>query len=254
MNRKEKLALARTPPGWMYEFDLGDGIKTPLMCEELRSVHRTREEMIMPIVDRYFPDGLEGKRALDIGCSEGYFSHLLYQRGADVKGIDARVFNIDRAIAVREFYGYDSYRLHFQVNDIFKFRIYHPPRYDVAFFLGILYHLENPMGALRILYDLTKTLAIIETQLTRQHAPLVSGWGMATKVFELPASFGAFLEPDQESNNLASFHSLSFVPNDSAVRLMLKTVGFSEVKRVEAQPGHNLQWHRGDRAVYYALK
>ena len=28
MNQEEKIRLARTPPGWMYEFDLGDGIIT----------------------------------------------------------------------------------------------------------------------------------------------------------------------------------------------------------------------------------
>ena len=262
MTREEKLKLAHTPPGWMYAFDLGDGIETPLINEELRSVHRTRRDMIEPVVDRFFPDGLEGKTALDIGCNEGWFSHLLYRRGAHVHGIDIREFNIERAWAIQDLYGYGKEgRLDFSVGDIFNlgdtWGFTGGTEYDVTFFLGILYHLENPMGALRILPGLTRTLAIIETQLTRQHEPLTSGWGMADRTFELPASFGVFCEPDQETSNLASYQTLSFIPNDEAVRLMLTTAGFSKVERVEAPTGwvgHNRQWFDGDRAVYYALK
>jgi len=72
----------------MYEFDLGEGVKTPLLLEELRSVHQTREQMILPIIGKFFPRGLSGKYCLDVACNEGYFSHLLYKRGAKVRGTD----------------------------------------------------------------------------------------------------------------------------------------------------------------------
>ena len=42
MTREERLQLAHAPPAWMYEFDLGDGIVTPLLSPELRQIHRTR--------------------------------------------------------------------------------------------------------------------------------------------------------------------------------------------------------------------
>ena len=67
MTKEERLALANSEPRWMYEFDLGDGIKTPLLAEELRSVHVTREKAIFPLIDRLYPKGLE-RTALP-GCS-----------------------------------------------------------------------------------------------------------------------------------------------------------------------------------------
>ena len=90
MTPQEKQELANTPPAWMYEFDLGDGIKTPLLAEELRSIHQTRQQMILPLIDRLYPAGLVGIKCLDVACNEGYFSHLLYHRGATVRGTDIR--------------------------------------------------------------------------------------------------------------------------------------------------------------------
>lgn len=52
--------LATMGPRWMYEFDLGDGIKTPLLTEELRSIHQTRVEMIFQEIERQYPEGLRG--------------------------------------------------------------------------------------------------------------------------------------------------------------------------------------------------
>ena len=82
MTREERRRLAETPPAWMYEFDLGDGILTPLLGEELRQVHRTRESMILPALEECFPEGLAGLDCLDVACNEGYFSFLLHRQGA----------------------------------------------------------------------------------------------------------------------------------------------------------------------------
>jgi hypothetical protein len=54
MTREQKLQIANTAPAWMYEFDLGDGIKTPLLDEELRSIHHTREQIIVASIQEYF--------------------------------------------------------------------------------------------------------------------------------------------------------------------------------------------------------
>jgi 2-polyprenyl-3-methyl-5-hydroxy-6-metoxy-1,4-benzoquinol methylase len=106
----------------MYEFDLGNGIKTPLLIEELRSVHQTREQMIMHVLDQYFPRGLAEKYCLDVACDEGYFSHLLVQHGAVVKGIDVRETNIERARKVQAILGYDPNRLVFEVGTFWTIR------------------------------------------------------------------------------------------------------------------------------------
>jgi SAM-dependent methyltransferase len=251
MTRDEKRRFAYGGPAWTYEFDLGDGILTPLIAEELRSIHQTRTELIMPAIDRQFPGGLTGTRCLDIGCNEGYFSHLLYQRGASVTGIDIRETNIQRAEAVRSILNLDPARLQFQRRDLFDLE---PAvgAFDIVFFLGLLYHIENPMGANRLLQSLTKTICVIETQLTRQREPLYSGWGQESVTLELPASIAILNEAHQETDSLAAHNSLSFIPNAEAVRLMLAAAGFERVEQMRAAPAMNRQYVRNDRAVFIA--
>jgi SAM-dependent methyltransferase len=252
MTQDEKLLLANSEPAWMYEFDLGDGVKTRLLSDELRSIHQTREEMIMSLIDRLFPEGLRGNTCLDVACNEGYFSQLLYRRGGRVKGIDVREVNIQRACAVREIMGYDPARLVFQMEDFFNNQ--DPPgSYHITFFLGILYHLENPMGALRKLRSLTKTVSVIETQLTRQCEPIMSGWGQTSVTLELPASLALHQQTDVESNRLAAINVLSFVPNAAAVKQMLYSAGFSTVAQICARPWHNPQYVNVDRGVFLAF-
>src|SRR5690349_9650302 len=114
MTREQKLQLANTAPAWMYEFDLGDGIRTPLLNEELRSIHQTREEMILSGIREVFPESLAGKKALDVACNEGYFSQMLYDLGAAVRAIDVRPQNIERARVVQSLRGLDTSRLNFE--------------------------------------------------------------------------------------------------------------------------------------------
>jgi hypothetical protein len=119
--------------------------------------------------------------------------------------------------------------------------------------LGLLYHLENPMGALRQLRKITQKLCILETQLTRLNTAVESGWGRESEFLQLPGSLAIYLETDMEQNRLASYRSLSFIPNIAAVRQMLEVAGFSRVVQVEAKPGMNAQYLRNDRGVFLAF-
>jgi SAM-dependent methyltransferase len=252
MNREQKLQLANTAPAWMYEFDLGEGIKTPLLDEELRSIHQTRERMILSSLQEIFPDGLAGKKALDVACNEGYFSQVLYRLGAIVRAIDIRPQNIERARIIQSLYGLDAGRLVFEVEDFLENR--DPEQsYDLTLFLGLLYHLENPMGAIRILRRVTRSLCIVETQLTRFNDAVESGWGREGETLHLPACLAIHQQTDTDENRLASYRSLSFIPNLAAVRLMLEAGGFSKVIQVAAQPGMNRQYLAQDRGLFLAF-
>ena len=253
MTREEKIKWVNTPPAWMYEFDLGEGVKTPLLVEELRSIHQTREQMIVQAIDQYFPQGLAGKYCLDIACNEGYFAHLLFRRGARVKGVDVRETNIERAKRVQSLLAYDPARLAFQVEDFLDNKD-DLNTYDVTFFLGLLYHLENPMGAIRKLYRITRTLSVIETQLTRQSAPVISGWGQTGVSLELPASLAIYAEPDMDMNNLAACNSLSFIPNAAAVHQLLSAAGFTQVIQLSPHAEANPQYLSNDRGLFLAVK
>jgi hypothetical protein len=176
----------------------------------------------------------------------------MYQRGATVTGIDIRPANIERAEAVRSILGMDPARLRFEQRDFFDLDTAAP--YDIVLFLGLLYHLENPAGAIRLLHALTGTLCLIETHLTRQREPLYSGWGQESVTLEVPASFAVLQEPGHEVDRLASCGSLSFVPNAAAVRLMLEAAGFVRIEQLAPRADMNRQYVRNDRAVFAAWK
>ncbi|MEM7582938.1 MAG: methyltransferase domain-containing protein [Acidobacteriota bacterium] len=249
---EERQRLANESPKWMYEFDLGDGIVTPLLAEELRTIHDTRERMIFSRLDVLLPS-LEGLRCLDAGCNEGFFAQQLYQRGAAVDALDIRDVNIRRAKAVREICGLDPARLRFSTRDFFDLKA-EPETYDVSLFLGLLYHLENPMGALRLLHRITRDVAVIETQFTRQQSAIESGWGQTGIYHQLEASCGLMLEEDAHANRLASHKVLSFVPNPAAVRLMLEAAGFTRIEQLEPEAGMNPQYLGNDRGIFFAFK
>ena len=170
-----------------------------------------------------------------------------------MRGIDVRPLNIERARAVQRIQGQDPARLAFAVEDFLASQ--DPPgSYDLTLFLGLLYHLENPMGALRILQRITRRMCVVETQLTRQQDPVVSGWGATGTFLELPAALAIYREPDVEENRLAAYRGLSFIPNAAAVREMLSAAGFSRVEPVAPPPDANPQYLSGDRAVFLAFK
>jgi tRNA (mo5U34)-methyltransferase len=252
MTPEEKLSLANSDPRWMYEFDLGDGVKTPLLHDELRSIHQTREEMILSGIREVFPETLAGKNALDVACNEGYFSQVLYHLGARVRAIDIRPQNIERARIVQSLRGLSADRLKFEVEDFLENRD-SDGRYDLTLFLGLLYHLENPMGALRQLRRVTKTLSIVETQLTRFNGVVESGWGREGESLHLPASLAILQQTDTEQNRLAAYQSLSFIPNLAAVTQMLTAAGFSRVSQVSVRPAMNPQYLSHDRGLFLAF-
>ena len=253
MTFEERAALATESPAWMYEFDLGDGLKTRLLAEELRSIHESRAKLLNAFLDETFPRGMQGCRCLDAGCNEGFFSHLLYHRGATIKGIDIREQNIRRARAVQRILNLDAGRLDFSTADIFNFDS-GGACYDVTLCLGLLYHLENPMGLLRKLRALTRKVCLVESQVTRQRAPIATGWGQTGVLLEVPASIAVHCETQQAADWLAAYGGvLSFIPNLAALHVMLRAAGFTRSVELPAQPGMNPQYLEGDRVLLAAI-
>jgi tRNA (mo5U34)-methyltransferase len=87
--------------------------------------------------------------------------------------------------------------------------------YDVALFLGVLYHLREPLRALERLRSVTKELAVIETA------------AVEVKKFE-----GLPLVEFIHGNEVFSDSTNWFFPTEAAVQSMCKAVGFSSVDTV----------------------
>jgi tRNA (mo5U34)-methyltransferase len=96
--------------------------------------------------------------------------------------------------------------------------------FDVVFFLGVLYHLESPLEAMRRVAALTGELAIVET----------------ASVF-LPGYEHASLCEFYESNELQGDVSNWWAPNARALEGLCKAAGFSRVDVFLVTPEQSLQ-------------
>ncbi len=118
--------------------------------------------------------------------------------------------------------------------------------------LGLIYHLERPLDAIRVARRATGRLCIIESQLTRQDRPIVRGDGKPNLYYQSPASFAAWVENEAESTLASLVGVMSLVPNRAALGLMPRWAGFDHVDFLVAQPHHDPQYIVGDRAIVAA--
>jgi len=133
---------------WFHDYELVPGVMTHGISD-------------MSERAPYFqiPQDLSGKRVLDIGCADGYFTFLAESRGASVVAVDSwprQGFFLTREVLQSkvEFH-------HMSVYDI------HPDKlgmFDIVFFFGVYYHLKNPLLALERVASVTRELAIIESE------------------------------------------------------------------------------------------
>ena len=149
----------------------------------------------------------DGARAIDLACSEGWFSHRLLEWGAQsVTAIDIREENVRRAELVRAHLDIDAQRLSLRRADVFELAPAVLGTFDVVLCFGLIYHLKNPVGALRIARALTSGVCLVESQLTEQVAPIRHGWGQTGAFLEQEASWAAYHEPAtvQEDHPIAA--------------------------------------------------
>jgi SAM-dependent methyltransferase len=236
---------------WMYEFDLGGGVKTPVYAEEIVRVHRVRESMIFGFLDG-IGFAYDRHTVLDLGCNEGYFLFEMLRRGCPGgTGVDARADNLAKAAFVRDRLGYDTAEL--RQSDVFEFDA-GTGTFDLVLLLGLIYHVHNPVGLVRAAAAAARRMLILETQLCRSPRPIPFGWGSADSLLQADAYFVAHVEnlPD---NPLASLGGISLVPNLQAAVETLRQCGFRSI--VQLHPNHAVrepQYDRVDRVVLVGVR
>jgi tRNA (mo5U34)-methyltransferase len=127
---------------WVHTIDLGNGIVTPGKWPH--------NDLIQQAFDQI---DFTGKRVLDIGCWDGLWSFEAEKRGA------AEVYATDD-VSQRSFHSTQTFSL---AKDILESNVRYFPetpvervptlglKFDVVLFLGVYYHLRDPLRALAIL-------------------------------------------------------------------------------------------------------
>jgi tRNA (mo5U34)-methyltransferase len=248
-------AELRSPLPWMYPWRLTPAVAISLEGSELPSIHATRAAMIEPVVRDALAAAGPAASVLDLGCNEGWFAHRALEWGAArVVGLDVREANVRRATLIRDHFGIDGERLRFERADVLELDPGRLGAFDVVLVLGLIYHLENPVGALRTARAVTRGTAVVESQLTAHHEPIRLGWGETGVFRETPAHWAAVLEPSEEQvdegNPLASFGGVvSLVPNRAALVEGMQVAGFHDVRMLDAPAGSNQQYVEGHRGI-----
>jgi tRNA (mo5U34)-methyltransferase len=149
--RKQIGELSRL--GWYHSIELPDGQVIP----GLQSLDQLQRRLAQfPI-----PRDLTGKRVLDIGAWDGWFSFEMEKRGARVVALDSAEHT--RFRVARDLLGS---RVDYQIGDICRLRATDLGRFDIVLFFGVLYHLKHPLLALETVCDLTTDMAFVESFVT----------------------------------------------------------------------------------------
>ena len=217
---------------WFYSYDLPDGSTTPTYHgADIKAIHNTRWQMLQSCLDERLGKSRQGLSALDLASHQGWFAVKMAQAGfSPVLGIDARESHVSDSQLISDIYGLED--LTFQQGDIHAQDTGQLGQYDVVLMLGLLYHLENPIGALRTCRELCSNLCIIETQIV----PGISGYvdyGSYQYVRPLKGSFGVIDETDDTHGPEASITGICLVPSLEALLWTLRKVGFSDVAVLE---------------------
>jgi 2-polyprenyl-3-methyl-5-hydroxy-6-metoxy-1,4-benzoquinol methylase len=108
--------------------------------------------------DLIFPNSLEGKSVLDVGCALGYMCFEAEQLGAKrIVGYDLKEKRFEGAKILKDI---KSSNVEFHLADIFAETI--AEKFDLVLFLNVIHHVPEPIKALRKLAQLTQEKLIIE--------------------------------------------------------------------------------------------
>ncbi|MDY0313037.1 MAG: class I SAM-dependent methyltransferase [Desulfobacterales bacterium] len=197
---------------WWHSLPLPDG-------NRINGVHPDKDLQFKIWRAMQIPEGggLDGKSVLDIGANDGFFTLAAIMAGArEVTAVDmnwetwprniryaGEVWQVKPRIVTADFRAHDF-----------------PRRYDVIFFLGVLYHLEDVFGGMKTLSRLLADDGVIylETQMSQVKSDL--------PVFEYASDIYPTIAPqDKKFLSLAGISNYLF-PNEPAVRNLAHSYDF----------------------------
>lgn len=212
---------------WWHSIDLGQGIVTPGKSDTASLLAR---------ID--LAPNLTGLSVLDVGAWDGYYSFEAERRGAaDVAALDLYSWQEDGSGSWGTKAGFELAReaRNSKVRDVTADVMEITPEvvggeFDVVLFLGVLYHLRDPLAGLERIASVTRGQLILETfiDLTQIGRPAAAFYPAKSMV---------------ESTNW-------WGPNTPAVIAMLETVGFKDIRVVwpasRAQRVRNIAYNIGN--------
>jgi tRNA (mo5U34)-methyltransferase len=206
---------------WWHEIELASGVVTP---------GDDSNRMKLPILDGLgFPADMTGLRALDIGCSDGYFTFEMERRGADVIAIDFVPKSYMGFATAKHILGS---RATYRMDNVYNLTPELYGLFDVVLFMGVLYHLRKPLAALDSIRSVMKPGArlFVGTMMIDEYVLLPDGSVTTLKALN-PILENVPLWQAYPGDTLNGDFTNCFAPNRKALETALAEAQF----RVEAQ-------------------
>lgn len=216
-------AIAAMAP-WFHNLHLPDGAQTaPDHPLGDFPAFKWRE------IAQHLPADLHGWRVLDVGCNAGFYSFQLARRGARVTALDVDPHYLAQARWAARRFGLQG-RIDFRRMQLYALAR-ESQKYDLVWFMGVLYHLRHPLLALDILRRRTRRLLVLQTltvpgdevvepppdfPLDERERMLASGWPCM-----------AFIE-----GRMSDDPTNWWAPNHACVAAMLRSSGFRVLGRI----------------------
>jgi len=157
---------------WNYEFDFGNGVKTPIFDRDHVNRDAQRRTYVMSPLVELCEGNLAGKRVLDFGCNAGFWSLQAVESACDfVLGVDGRNMHIDQAELVVTNKDVPPDRYSFLCGDILSVDFSGFPQFDVVLCLGLLYHVATPVQLFNLLTRVNSDPLVIDTEVSLARRP-----------------------------------------------------------------------------------
>lgn len=187
--------------GFYHTIELPNGEVLP----GLLSVERLRNRLTQFDI----PADLRGKRVLDIGAWDGFYTFEMERRGAHVVALD--LFRNEKFLLARDLV---KSKAEYVVGDICRLSSKDLGRFDIVLFFGVLYHVKHPVMALENVCSMTIDTAYVESYVIDDPADL-----NAIPVMEF-----------YEKTELRGQFDNWVGPNVACLIAMALTAGFAEVQ------------------------
>ena len=199
-------------PHWHHQITIAPGITTP--------GSQPSSEVLQLL---QLPEDCKGMRVLDIGTRDGFFSFELERRGAEVLAIDHLGATLTGFAVASELLGS---RVKYEVLNVYDLSPAMHGTFDIVLFLGVLYHLRNPLLAMDKIRSICRGRLWVESQ-TLDNAFLDSSTGAMMTLDELaPLLKHVPIMQYYPGSELNRDGTNWWAPNLACLVAMLETSGF----------------------------
>ena len=170
-----------------------------------------------------------GKRVLDIGARDGYFSFLAEQRGAsEVVALDNVPPNLTGFDVAKRLL---SSRVEYVVDNVYNLSPKTFGTFDVVFFLGVIYHLRHPLLALDRIWDVCNMGADLYVETHMIDEGLVADDGSLRNLADIGPELASFpIWQYLPNRRLGNDFTSNWAPNAVGLADVLGGTGF-DVRR-----------------------